>query len=67
MIEIKDSQLAITYDLDTNKCELFLPNIDGNKDVLPYEYIMFAAIADAIASDSPHLKAITDEFLKKAA
>lgn len=65
MTEIKDSQLAILYDLNTNKCELLLPNTDGNKDV-PYEYIMFAAVADAIASDNPHIKAITDEFLKKA-
>ncbi len=65
MTEIKDSQLAILYDLDNSKCELLLPNIDGDKDV-PYEYIMFAAVADAIASGNPHIKAITDEFLKKA-
>lgn len=64
MTEIKDSQLAITYDLNTSKCEVLLPNIDGDKSV-PYEYIMFAALADAIANDNHHIRAITDEFLKK--
>lgn len=63
-VKLSDSQICLVYDLETGKQELLLPKVDEDAEV-PFTYLVFAAIADALNKENEHISAIVDEFLEK--